>query len=156
MIYETIPSKYLVKTEDIMYDEFTKLTNGNKYTPEQHFVDFICIIQRWLGMSEDQIMECETSEDARRMGCNMVELNKYYDEIVNSMGEYFKTQEAVDNFMDKNSSHQLTKDILNILKNKDGCLRLNLDIVGIYSKSHNISKFLDSIGFRYQLNATDF
>ena len=156
MIYETIPSKYLVKTEDIMLDEFTKLINSDKYTPEQHFVDFICIIQRWLGMSEDQIMECETSEDARRMGCNMVELNKYYDEIVNSMGEYFKTQEAINNFMCKNNSHQLTKDIVNILKNKDGLILLNVDIVGIYSKSHNISKFLDSIGFRHSLHPSDF
>tara|TARA_R100000388_G_C7218884_1_gene147743 strand:- start:390 stop:860 length:471 start_codon:yes stop_codon:yes gene_type:complete len=154
MIYETIPSKYLVKTEDIMYDEFTKLTNSNKYTPEQHFVDFICLTQQWLENSQDHIMECETSEEARRLGCNMVELNKFYQEIANSMGEYFKSQKLIDNFMDKNSCKELTKDIVNILKYKDGCLRLNCKIIKIYSESHNISKFLDSIGFEYQLNAT--
>jgi hypothetical protein len=82
----------------------------------------------------------------------MLQLNKFYDEIVNSMGEYFKSQKLIDNFMDKNNSSQLSKDIVNILKDKNGRMPINCKIIKIYSKSHNIYKFLDSIGFEYSLD----
>jgi hypothetical protein len=152
MIYETIPNKYLVKTKELMIDEFVKFINIDKYTPEQHFVDFICILQTWLEKSEEEIMNCETSEDARRLGHNMIQLKKFYDEIVNSMGEYFKSQRKIDNFIDKNNSSQLTKDIVDIFTDKDGFTPLNGDIIGEYSRSRHVSKFLDSIGLEFALS----
>ena len=152
MIYETIPSKYLEKSFDIMVDEFVKFINTDKYTPEQHFVDFICILQKWLQNSQEEIMNCETSEDARRLGHNMLQLNKFYDEIVNSMGAYFKSQRRIDNFIDKNNSQQLTKDIKDIFTDKDGLTPLHGDIIGEYARSRSVSKFLDSIGFEYSLD----
>jgi hydroxymethylglutaryl-CoA reductase len=156
MIYETIPSKYLVKTLDNMLDEFIKFINSDKYTPEQFFVDFICLMQQWLENSQEEIMECETSEGARRLGHNMVHLKKFYDEIANSFGLYFKTKEAMNNFMDANNSHQLTKDIVNIFTDKDGLVRLSSDIVGTYAKSRNVVKFLDSIGIKVFVRSMDF
>jgi len=153
MIYETIPNKYLVKTLDFMLDEFIKFINTDKYTFEQHFVDFICILQIWLENSEEQIMNCETSEDARVLGHNMVHFNNFYKEIVNSMGAYFKTQKAIDNFIDKNNSQELSKDIKDIFTDKDGIVRLDAMIIGEYSRSRNLSKFLNSIGLEFTVRA---
>jgi len=151
MIYETIPNKYLVKTLDFMLDEFIKFINTDKYTFEQHFVDFICILQIWLENSEEQIMNCETSEDARVLGHNMVHLNKIHNEIVNSMGAYFKSQKAIDNFIDKNNSQELSNDIKDIFTDKDGIVRLDAMIIGEYSRSRHVSKFLNSIGLEFAM-----
>jgi hypothetical protein len=82
----------------------------------------------------------------------MIQLKKFYDEIVNSMGEYFKSQRKIDNFIDKNNSSQLTKDIVDIFTDKDGFTPLNGDIIGEYSRSRHVSKFLDSIGLEFALS----
>jgi hypothetical protein len=155
MIYATIPSKYLVKDwEDIIIDKFDKLINGNKYTPEQHFVDFILMLQDWLEMSQEDIMECETSEEARRLGHNMKHLNTYFEHIRDATIAYFKTQEAMDKFMNANNNHQLSEDIKKILLCDDGELYFNSFIIGAYGSSPNVVKFLDSIGCDAELRFT--
>lgn len=159
MIYETIPKKYLVRTDEMISDDFIKFVSGDKYTPENHFVECMNMLAFWLNQMRDGILDCETSEDMRTCGHNMIHLNNAYDYITECLSEYFScdidgnliprdiAKILFKKFLDTNHNSQLHKHLRKILTEtgKDGPT-YSSDIIVEYINSPHVSKVLEQFG----------
>jgi hypothetical protein len=156
MIYQTIPKKYLVRTDEMIMDDFIKFINGDKYTPENHFIECVSMLAIWLEHMQVKILDCETSEEMRCAGNNMIHLQKAYEYITNCMGEYFSRDSdgnpipkviykiLLKTFIDKNRNYELKKELTKILT-EDGNDKptYSSDLLVEYINSPHVSKVLE-------------
>ena len=157
MIYETIPKKYLVRTDEMISDDFIKFINGDKYKPEEYFVECVNMLAFWLEQMGDLILDCETSEEMLCAGHNMMHLRKAYEYILECLSEYFSydihgnlmptANILFKKFLNTNHNYELNKDLRNILTQtgKDGPTYTS-DIIVDYLNSPHVSKVLEHFG----------
>ena len=165
MIYETIPSKYLMRNDEMISDDFIKFINGDKYTPENHFVECVDMLAFWLNQMRDGILDCETSEQMRMSGHIMMHLQKALEYIYKCLSEYFSrdiygnlmpkdfAKILFKKFLDTNHNYELHKHLRKILTeagNKGPTY--SSDIIVDYLNSPHVSKVL--LHFGGKLNMT--
>ena len=166
MIYETIPKKYLVRYNEMIMDDFIKFINGDKYTPENHFIECVFILATWLEHMQVKILDCETSEEMRCAGHNMMRLQKAYEYIANCIGEYFSYdidgnpipkviyKILIKTFHDKNRNYELKKELTKILTEAgNDSPTYGSDIIVEYINSPHVSKVLEQFGIYLKIKS---
>jgi len=148
MIYETIPRKYILLNPQ---QEFKKLVNSNKYSPEAHYCEFIWMLHYWLNWSGDGILDCKNSEGARLMGHNMKTLNEVKDAIYEAIDNHFdEDDEKYQKWIDEHKSQELHDERNHVLRGY-----LTSENLAIYLKSSNLNKIFDKFGIEFEVDITE-